>query len=85
MIWDNLDEEKMLIPLLFELKYFEEINYLISSKKKFRANFSSEHFKKSILEFQHEIIIFFIKDNNFLSVLEEKSIQDFIVKEYFKY
>jgi uncharacterized protein YwgA len=70
--------------MLFELKCFEEINNLISSNKTYCPNFSKEHFIKAIVEFQHEIIVFFLKRNEFMAILEEKTLQKFIVKEYFK-
>ena len=70
--------------MLFELKCFEEINNLISSNRNYCHNFSKEHFIKAIEEFQHEIIVFFLKRNEFMAILEEKTLQKFIVKEYFK-
>jgi len=79
-----LDKEKNLIPVLFDLNCFEEINNLISSKKAYHPNFTEEHFKKAIYEFQHEIIIFFMKKDQFTRILDGIKIQKFIVKEYFR-
>ena len=79
--WDNIDRDKTFIDTLFQYECFEQISTLISiwPGDKF-AN--PDYFKIVILKMQTELILFYLKRRDCRHILIDKTLQEFIVKEY---
>lgn len=69
---------------LFDYKCFEEISYLVYSKKKLKWRLTKEMFKSTLIHNELDLNFFFLKIKDCRVILENPEIQKIIVEKYIK-
>ena len=82
--WKDIEKDKSFLQTLFQYECYEQICILIG---KWPPNLFSnvDFFKECILKKQKELILFYVTRNECRTILNNHSIQEFIVREYSSY
>ena len=82
--WKDIEKDKSFLQTLFQYECYEQICILIG---KWPPNLFSnvDFFKECILKKQKELILFYVTRNECRTILNDHTIQEFIVREYLSY
>ena len=84
LTWKDIEKDKSFLQTLFQYECYEQICILIG---KWPPNLFSnvDFFKECILKKQKELILFYVTRNECRTILNDHTIQEFIVREYLSY
>ena len=83
--WKYIENDKDIIEKLFEKERFDEISHLIWKNKANKWEIYDNHFRVIIYKYQLELISYFLTLSQCRIILNEYSIQNYIVENYIQY